>query len=176
MNRTEKESLVADFQERLSKAPVIYLTDFTGLDVKSITKLRRTLRASGAEYMVVKNRLAKRAFQATDLPDISESLEGPTGVVFGYEDPVSAAKALSEFAKAHDSKPAFKIGIMEEQILQPEQIDRIAKLPPREQLLAELAGAFEAPMAALASALGAKLQEMAGLIDALREERQGAGD
>jgi large subunit ribosomal protein L10 len=67
----------------------------------------------------------------------------------------------------------FKLGILENEILQPEQIDRLAKLPPREQLLAELAGAMSAPVSMLAMALEAKLQEMAGLIDALREKRQG---
>ena len=175
MDRTTKESFVADLTERLNKAPVVYLTDFTGLSVKSMTQLRRKLRASGAEYLVVKNRLAKRAFADTDLPDISESLEGPTGMVFGYEDTVAAAKALSEFAKEHDSKPAFKLGILDNKVLQPEQVDAIAKLPSREVLLSQLAGAFEAPMAALAGALEGKLQEMAGLIDALKTQKEAAG-
>jgi large subunit ribosomal protein L10 len=154
----------------------MYLTDFTGLSVKQMTKLRRTLRNSGAEYVVVKNRLAQRIFAESEtLPDLGDGLTGPTGFVFGYEDVVAAAKALSDFAKAHDSKPAFKLGLMDQQILQPEQIDKLAKLPSREQLLAELAGAFEAPMAALAAALGAKLQETVGLFEALREERAQAG-
>jgi large subunit ribosomal protein L10 len=155
---------------------VLYLTDFTGLSVKQMTRLRRTLKDSGAEYVVVKNRLAKRVFAESDgLPDITDSLTGPTGLVFGYEDAVAAAKALSDFAKDHDKKPAFKLGLMDQKILQPEQIDKLAKLPAREQLLAELAGAFEAPMAAFASVLGAKLQETAGLLDALRQERAEAG-
>lgn len=175
MDRTTKESFVADLTERLNKAPVVYLTDFTGLSVKSMTQLRRKLRASGAEYLVVKNRLAKRAFADTDLPDISESLEGPTGMVFGYEDTVAAAKALSAFAKEHDSRPAFKLGILDNKVLQPEQVDAIAKLPSREVLLSQLAGAFEAPMAALAGALEGKLQEMAGLIDALKTQKEAAG-
>lgn len=175
MNRTEKASFVEDLRERISRAPVVYLTDFTGLSVKAITKLRRSLRASGAEYLVVKNRLARLAFSQTELPNIFEDMTGPTGVVFGYGDVVAPAKALTEFAREHDKKPVFKLGILEHKVLQPEQIDRLAKLPPREQLLAELAGAMSAPTAMLAMALEAKLQEMAGLIDALREKRQGEG-
>ena len=175
MNRTQKESFVAELRERINRAPVVYLTDFTGLDVKSITKLRRSLRASGAEYVVVKNRLARLAFGETELPNIFDDMTGPTGMVLGYEDVVAPAKALTDFAKEHDKKPAFKLGILENKVIQPEQIDRLAKLPPREQLLSELAGAFQAPMAMLATALEAKLQEMAGLIDALREKRQGEG-
>jgi large subunit ribosomal protein L10 len=175
MDRTQKESFVSDLRERLTKAPVVYLTDFTGLDVKSITQLRRSLKDSGAEYLVVKNRLAKLALEGTELPDISEDLVGPTGMVLGYDDVVAPAKALTDFAKEHDKKPVFKLGILENEVLQPEQIDRIANLPSREQLYAELAGALQAPMAMLATALEGKLQEMAGLLDALKEERAQAG-
>jgi len=176
MDRTQKESLVLDLRERINRAPVFYLTDFTGLDVKEMTELRRSLKDSGAEYLVVKNRLAKRVFgESDDLPDITESLTGPTGFVFGYDDVVGAAKALSDFAKDHGKKPVFKLGVMDREILQPEQIHKMATLPSREQLLAGLAVAFEAPVTALASALEAKLQEMVGLLDALREERAKAG-
>ena len=175
MDRKTKESFVADLRDRINETPVLYLTDFTGLNVKAMTALRRSVKASGAEYVVVKNRLAKRAFAETDLPDISESLEGPTGMVFGYEDAVTVAKAVSDFAKEHDNKPVFKLGIMDQQILEAEQINRMAKLPARPQLLAELAGALEAPMSAMLMALEAKVQEMAGLLDALRLEREKAG-
>lgn len=173
MDRSQKETFVTELRERVDRAPVMYLTDFTGLNVKSMTELRQSLRKSGAEYVVVKNRLAMRVFDdVEDFPDITSSLEGPTGLVFGYDDVVSAAKALSEFAKDHDDRPSFKIGVLDKQILEPAQIDRLAKLPPRDQLLAELAGALEAPMAALATALEAKVQETAGLLDALRIERE----
>lgn len=175
MDRARKEEFVAELRERIDRAPVVYLTDFSGLSVKQMTTLRRSLRASGAEYVVVKNRLAKRAWAETELPDISESLEGPTGMVFGYEDVVLAAKALSDFAKDHDKRPSFKLGVLDQKVLGPEQIDRIAKLPPKDQLYAELAGALQAPVAALAGALGAKLQEAAGLLDALKQEREKAG-
>ena len=176
MDRTQKETFVSELRQRINRAPVLYLTDFTGLNVKAMTELRSSLRKSGAEYVVVKNRLAKRVFaESEELPDISESLVGPTGFVFGYEDAAAAAKALSDFARDHDKKPAFKLGVMENKVLQPEQVEKIAKLPPREVLLSQLAGALEAPMAALAGALEAKLQETAGLFDALKEERAKAG-
>lgn len=176
MDRDQKQALVLKLQERIERAPALYLTDFTGLGVKEMTELRSSLKKSGAEYFVVKNRLAKLVFADSDtLPDISDSLTGPTGFVFGYEDAAGAAKAVRDFAKTHDQKPVFKLGIMENKILQPEQVERIAMLPPREELLAELAAALGAPMAALASALEAKVQETAGLLDALIEERAAAG-
>ena len=176
MDRVAKETFVTELRDRLNKAPVIYLTDFTGLSVKEMTDLRRSLKESGAEYLVVKNRLAKLAFAETELPNITENLEGPTGMVFGYDGPVAPAKALREFANLHDKKPVFKLGIMDAKILDTAQIDRISKLPSYEVLLAQLAGVMEAPVAALASALGAKLQEMAGLLGALKEERNSTDD
>lgn len=176
MDRTQKETLVTELQERVSRAPALYLTDFTGLSVKAMTKLRRSLKGSGAEYVVVKNRLVQRVFQETEgFPDITDKLQGPTGLVFGFDDAVAAAKVLHDFAKEHEQRPVFKIGVMDNKVLAPEQIERLANLPSREQLLSELAGLMQAPMAALASALEAKVQEMAGLLDALRMEREKSG-
>jgi large subunit ribosomal protein L10 len=175
MNRTEKQSFVEDFRGRLQDSPAIFLTDFTGLDVKSMTVLRDELRKTGAEYMVVKNRLVRLALQDLDLPDLSEWLEGPTGVIIGHSGPVEAAKAVADFAKSHDDRPVFKVGVLENAVLDPSQIERLAKLPNKSALLAMLAGALEAPMAALAGALEAKLREMSGLLEALREKKEGEG-
>ncbi|GMR14122.1 MAG: 50S ribosomal protein L10 [Gemmatimonadota bacterium] len=173
MNQAEKETFVTDFRDKVKKAPVLYLTDFTGLDVKSMTELRQRMKESGAEYLVVKNRLAKLAIEELDFPDLGDSLLGPTGVVLGYDGPVEPAKALADFAKEHDDKPVFKIGVMDNALVSAEEIQKLAKLPPREQLLAALAGALEAPMAALASALEGKIQEMAGVLDALKNRKEG---
>jgi large subunit ribosomal protein L10 len=173
MKRTEKESFVEDFRERLQESPAVFLTDFTGLDVKSMTVLREELRKNGAEYLVVKNRLVLRALQETELPDLTDWLTGPTGVVIGHSGPVEAAKAITDFAKAHDDRPVFKVGVLDNAVLDANQIQQLAKLPPKEQLLAMIAGAFEAPLVALAGALEAKLQETVGLVKALQEQREG---
>jgi large subunit ribosomal protein L10 len=172
MNRTEKQSFVEDFRARLQESPALFLTDFTGLDVKSITVLRQELKEKGAEYLVVKNRLVRLAMEELDLPDLSEWLTGPTGVVIGHSGPVEAAKAVSEFAKAHDDRPVFKVAILDNSVLDTSQIQQLAKLPPRDQLLAILAGALQAPLSALAGALEAKLQETVGLIKALQEKHE----
>jgi large subunit ribosomal protein L10 len=173
MKRADKESFVQEFENRLKETPVFYLTDFTGLDVKSMTRLRHRLQETGADYMVVKNRLVIRVLNAADreLPDLSEYLTGPTGIILAPEGPVESAKALTEFAKEHGDRPVFKVGVLDSSIVDVGQFERLAKLPSREQLLAELAGALQAPMAALAGALEGKLQEMAGLLDALREKK-----
>jgi len=174
MSTHEKQQVVDDIVRRLESAQGFYLTDFTGLNVKSITDLRARLRKAGVEYVVVKNTLAKRALQGLDLPDIADFFTGPTGLVIGREDAVTAAKILDEFAKEHDNRPTVKVGIVERRSVSAEEIGRIAKLPPREQLLAELAGALQAPMAQFVFLMQGLLGEFVGLLEALRAERERA--
>jgi large subunit ribosomal protein L10 len=171
MKVQEKQQIVDELAGKLSGASAFYLTDFTGLSVKKITDLRARLRKAGVEYLVVKNTLAERALEGLDLPDIAEFFKGPTALAIGRGDAVAAAKVLSDFAREHDDKPAVKAGIVERRAVSPAEVTRLAKLPPREQLLAELAGALQAPMAQLAFLMQAKLQEFAGLLEALRTSR-----
>lgn len=174
MKKTEKEVFVTAFRERLGRSQVFYLTDFTGLDVKSLSKLRQSLRDSGAEYVVGKNRLIQLALKESDQPDLGDALNGPTGVVFGFADVVGPAKVLTDFAKDNQDRPVFKLGVLDKKVIQPTQIGQLAKLPSREVLLAQLAGALQAPLATMAGVLEAKLQEMSGLLDALKEKRGSA--
>lgn len=169
--REKKQAAVTELAGKFEAANAVYLADFTGLSVKRVTQLRARLRAAGVEYTVVKNTLAERALQSIEYPDITEFLRGPTAVVFGPDDPVAAAKVLADFAKENDDRPALKAGVVERRTVTAAEIGRLAQLPPREQLLAELAGALEAPMAQLAYVMQAKLQEFVGLMDALQEQR-----
>jgi large subunit ribosomal protein L10 len=173
MKRVDKETFVSEFQGRLRESQVLYLTDFSGLDVKDMTILRDRLHESGADYIVVKNRLLLRVLEGLDedFPDLSEHLKGPTGVVLGASGPVDPAKALTDFAKEHDDRPVYKVGVLEGTVVEAGKFQQLAKLPNREELLARLAGALEAPMAGLVGVLQAKLQETSGLLEALREKR-----
>lgn len=174
MKVEQKQAVVEELALKLRDAHAIYLTDFTGLNVKSMTDLRARLRKAGVEYVVVKNSLAGRAVDGLDLPDIGRFFVGPTGLAIGREDAVAAAKVLEEFAREHDDRPTVKVGVVERREVTAEEVGRIAKLPPREQLLAELAGALEAPMAQVAFMLQALLSEFVGLVEALRAEREQA--
>ncbi len=171
MNVAQKQEVVDALAAKLRGATSVYLTDFTGLNVKRMTELRARLRREGLEYIVVKNTLAERALEGLELPDIAEFFKGPTGVVIGTQDPIAAARVLADFAKEFDDKPAVKAGIVENRAVSAAEVGRLARLPSRTQLLSELAGALEAPIAQLAFALQAKLNEFAGLIEALRTER-----
>jgi large subunit ribosomal protein L10 len=172
MNLEQKQEAVARLTAKLKDANAFYLTDFTGLNVKHATELRSRLRKAGVEYIVVKNTLAQRVLEDLQLTDVSKFFTGPTGLVIGRTDPVAAAKVLEEFAKTHNDRPSLKAGIVDRKAVTPKDIGRLAKLPPREQLLAELAGALEAPMAQMLYVLQAKLTEVVGLLDALKAERE----
>src|SRR5690242_21297535 len=102
MNRTEKEQLVSELKEKIGAAKSLYYTDFTGLNVKRMTDLRRRLRKAGVDYVVIKNTLALRAVNESGL--VGEKLKGPTGLVIGA-DPVAAAKVVTDFAKENEQRP-----------------------------------------------------------------------
>ncbi len=170
MTREEKQAFVTEMRDRLENSQAIYLADFTGLDVKAMTSLRRELKNANSEFLVVKNRLLRRAMAETDMPDISTYLTGPTGIVFGDDTVVGAARVVVDFAKENDDKPVFKVGVLDNSVLGPEEIARVSSLPSREELLSLVAGVLGGPMSSLVAVLDGKTQEMAGLIEALREQ------
>ncbi|MBX6332842.1 MAG: 50S ribosomal protein L10 [Gemmatimonadaceae bacterium] len=171
MKRTEKEQLVNELSEKIKSAKALYYTDFTGLNVKRMTELRRRFRRAGVEYVVIKNTLALRAVSQSGLT--AERLRGPTGVVIGT-DPVAAAKVLADFAKENEQKPEVKGGMLDGKPIDTAQVKQLATLPTREQLLAQLAGGLQAPMAAFVGALNGLLYMFAGALESLRQQREGA--
>ena len=171
MKRERKDQLVTELTDKLRGARALYYTDFTGLNVKRMTELRRRLRKAGVEYVVIKNTLALRAVNQSGL--VGETLKGPTGLVVG-KDPVAAAKVLSEFAREHEQRPGVKGGLVEGRRLEPQQFKRLASLPSREQMLAELGAGLQSPMAAFAGALGGLFYMFVGALDALKTQRESA--
>src|SRR5919112_1840074 len=119
MNRTEKQQLVDELTDKIKGAKALYYTDFTGLNVKRMTELRRRLRRAGVEYVVIKNTLALRAVNESGLA--GERLKGPTGIVVG-KDPVAAAKVITDFAKENDQRPSVKGGLLDGRAIQPAQV------------------------------------------------------
>jgi len=171
MKRTEKEQLVAELKDKIKGAPALYYTDFTGLNVKRMTELRRRMRKANVEYVVIKNTLALRAVNESGL--VGERLRGPTGLVVA-RDAVVAAKLLQDFAKENDQKPAVKGGMLDGRAIAVEQVKKLASMPSREQMLAELGAGLQSPMAAFAGALNGILYMFAGALEALRSQREGA--
>lgn len=171
MKRTEKDQLVAELTEKLKSASALYYTDFSGLNVKRMTDLRRRLRKAGVEYVVIKNTLALRAVNESGLA--GSRLRGPTGLVVS-RDPVVAAKVLSDFAKENDQKPEVKGGLLEGKAITVDQVKQLANLPSREQMLAELGAGLQSPLAGFVGALNGLLSMFAGALEALRTQRESA--
>jgi large subunit ribosomal protein L10 len=171
MKRPEKEKLVAELKEKLNGAKALYYTDFTGLNVKRMTDLRRRLRKANVEYVVIQNTLALRAVNESGL--VAQKLKGQTGLVIA-KDAVAAAKVLADFAKENDQRPAVKGGLLEGKSLDVAQVKKLASMPSREQMLAELGAGLQSPMAAFVGALNGVLYMFAGALEALHEQRKSA--
>jgi large subunit ribosomal protein L10 len=172
--KTQKQETVTTLVGRLRGSPTLYLTDFTGLNVARLTELRRRLRAAGVEYVVVKNTLARRALGDAEVVGLDAHLDGPTGLVLAGTDPVSAAKVIADFQREHE-RPAIKIGLVEGKAVTAAQVQRLASLPARPELLSQLAGAFQGPMAGFVGALNGLLYSMVGALEALRTKRASEG-
>ena len=175
MPRPEKVQAVADIKERMEGAQAVFLAEYAGLSVQEQQTLRRELRANGAEFKVVKMTLARLAAADLDIDDLDELLLGPTGLTFADGDPVSAAKVLRDFAKAHEVL-VIKGGLLGQEFLTPERITQLADIEPREVLLAKIAGAFEAPMAKMAGLLAALPRNAATAMQQLLEKKQEESD
>jgi large subunit ribosomal protein L10 len=173
MNRTEKQSAVDALAAKLSGARSIYVTDYAGLNVHNVTELRRRLRRAGVEYLVVKNTLARRALAGAKITGLDGHFAGPTAVALTSQDAAAAAKVLTEFAKEF-TKPAVKAAVVDGQEVSPDQVKRLAQLPPREVLLSELAGALNAPLSGFVGVLSALLSNFVGAVEALRAQRETA--
>jgi large subunit ribosomal protein L10 len=162
MNKTERNESVASLTEKFKGSPTLYVTDFSGMNVLRMTEFRRRLRGAGARYVVVKNTLAQRALAANRITMLDNHLAGPIGFVLAGADPVPAAKVLLDFAKEFEL-PAVKAGLVDGAAVSPEHVKRLGAIPPRQVLLAQLAGS-----------LNGLLYQFVGVLEALREQRSAA--
>lgn len=171
-NKEEKVKKVEEIKDRFSNSVAAILTDYRGLNVTDITELRRKLQEEDVEYKVVKNTLTRIALEDTDY-DLDEYLKGPTAIAFSDEDPVAPAKIISDFAKTH-KELEIKGGIVEGKVVSQEVIDKLAKLPTREELLAKVVGSVQAPLQKIVGVLNAPMRDFVGVLHAIREQKEKA--
>lgn len=157
MKRTEKEQLVSELRSKIDGATALYFTDFTGLNVKRMTDLRRRLRKAGVEYVVIKNTLALRAVNESGLT--GSKLKGPTGVVVS-KDAAAAAKVLVDFARENEQKPTLKGGLVEGEVVSEADVKKLATLPSKEVALSLMAGAMNGVLMVFALALEARKEQL----------------
>jgi large subunit ribosomal protein L10 len=147
-----KQQLVNEVVERMDNSKSIVVAEYQGLTVEKTQDLRKQLRDAGCEMFVIKNNISRRAAESKGYSKLVEDLTGPNSVVFSYEDQVSAAKVLYEFAKKN-KKLKIKSGIVDGEFYEIEQIKEISQLPNKEGLLTMLAGQLLAPLRDLAIGL-----------------------
>jgi large subunit ribosomal protein L10 len=174
LTRIDKEKLIAEYQAGPAAAPHAFLLGFKGITVPQVTELRNRVRASGGEYLVVKNNLALRAIDSTALAALEEHFVGPTAVVYSDKDPVLLAKALTDYAK---EVPAieFKAGMVERRAVAAGQIKEIAQLPSRQELVAKMLFLLQSPIARFVRVLAAVPQSLVVVLDQVSKQKEDQG-
>jgi len=170
-NRAEKEKVVEELTEKFKRSVSVIMTDYRGLNVAEITELRRKLRNSGVDYQVVKNTLARLAAEKVGIEGLEKYLGGPTALAFGYEDPVIPAKELAAFAREHDDLE-IKAGIVDGRVIGRDMVKELASLPTREELLAKLLSAMQAPLVGMLNVLLGPMRGFVHVVDGLRKEKE----
>jgi large subunit ribosomal protein L10 len=173
LTRAKKEQLIAQYEEGMASAEHAFLLSYQGLDVNRDTELRSRVRGTGARYEVVKNTLALLAIQGKPLGELVDAFTGPIAVAYTDDDVVSLAKVLTEFAK---DAPVlqFRGGVVSGQKVAAEQIDEIAKLPSREDLIAKLLFLLQSPITRLARTLNAVTRDFAVVLAQVAEKKASA--
>ena len=170
----KKAQLVEEFREKLNKAKLMVVFDFTGIDANAMADFRKRIKQKNAEIKVLKNSILVRACSETPLYDKMEIFKSPSAVILAYEDIVDAAKALKEFLKNNENA-TVKGGLLDGEYVNPEQIDAIASLPSREELLAQLFATMMAPITNFVRVLNAVPQKAVMVLNAIKEEKEKQG-
>jgi len=168
-----KIDTVAVLKKRFAESTSVFVTDYAGLNVEQLTKLRRELRQHGVKYLVAKNTLMRIAAREAGYGDIDQYLSGPVAVAFASGDPSTPARILYDTAKELKelNKPAIKAFYIDKQKFAGTQAERIAKLPPRQILLSQLVAAVQAPISGFIGTLDSILRELVGTIDAMAKQK-----
>ncbi len=173
MTRDEKRQIIEALRQTFQQNQTVLLLTFSEINVPDLTALRRQIRETGNGYRVVKNTLAIRAAEETPVDQLNDDFQGPTAVAFSDSDPTALAKVLKEFADSHPGMK-FKSGVVAGQAVPAEQVAELADMPSRDELLAQVAFLFNAPLTRLASTLQSPLTQLGSLLKQVGEQKEEA--
>lgn len=171
LTREQKEQQLQVLKSALAPAAGLFVVDFTGLTVAEVTELRRKVKEAEANYLVVKNTLARIALTGSPNEPATKLFVGPTAVAYTTKDVVALAKVLSEFAKGHE-KLKFRGALVEGQLLDAAGAQRVAALPSKQELVARLLFLLQSPMRRLVVALNWPLRSLAVTVKQIAEGKQ----
>ena len=164
---TEKKiKEVEQLTDKLSRSSVVIGAEYRGMSVAESTALRKTVRDAGMQMQVVKNTLFLRAADAAGIAQAAELAEGPTAIIFGYDDPIVPIKTVVEYQRQARNTFVARKAFLDGQVIPGARLSDLASLPPKDQMIAEIAGALQSPITNLVYLLSATIQEFSGLIDA----------
>ncbi|MBK7866671.1 MAG: 50S ribosomal protein L10 [Ignavibacteriales bacterium] len=171
MNKEQKGEVIAEIVELLNDSTAIYLTDYIGVNVAQISKLRNEFRKEGVVYKVIKNTLFKRALeQSGKYPKLAENLVGMTGFAFTFENPVAPAKIIKKF-NDDTQKFGLKACYVETQYYSGDQLDVLAKLPTKAEIIAGILGSINAPASGIVGTLNAVMRDLVSVIDEIAKKK-----
>ena len=173
MPNAQNKDTLAKIKEELEGINALWVVDYRGLTVKQVQQLRRDIREAGAHLTVYKNTLMKIALAEADQPDMGEILAGPSAFVFAEGDAAAAAKVIKTYAKGNDNL-VIKGGLMEGKVCTAQEVEAIASLPSREQLLAQIAGAINGVARGLATTINGVPSGLARAISQVAEQKPAA--
>ena len=172
-NREQKAQAISDFSEGIGSATNAFVLDFKGITVPQVTELRKQVRETGSEYMVIKNTLALIAVKDTPLTKLTGHFTGMTAVAYNTTDPVALAKVLTKFAKDVPTVQ-FKGAMLGGQVVPAAEIQTIANLPSREELVSKLLFLLQSPIRGLVTVLAANIRNLAVVIDQIAKQKETA--
>jgi large subunit ribosomal protein L10 len=170
VNKSEKAAIIERIRSRTSSASIAVVTDFKGMSVEELTRLRVKLRESGGEYLVVKNTLARIALSDTTHASVKDHFKDNCAMALGFDNPVAVAKALTEFARTSKTLK-IRHGSLEGKFLSSSQVDDLARLPSREQLLAQVLGTMNAVPTHFVSLLANMIRPLLYALKAIEEKK-----
>ena len=170
MSTPQKEQILEDTRERIRDVQGIYLADFSGMNVQTLSLLRKKCREQQVQFRVIKNTLLKRAFNSRGITQLDDYLEGPTGLVFSPVSEVAPAKILSDFAREHE-RPRVKAAVVNGRLFDHKAVAQLAALPSREVLMSQVLATFIAPMTQFLAVIEATIALPAVMADVLERER-----
>lgn len=162
MPTQKKIDTVQELRERIERCTIAIATEYRGLSVADMGQLRRAVRDAGVEMRVVKNRLFRRAAEDAGRAEFAVLVEGPTAIVFGYDDVVAPARVVTEYLRTARNTFAVRTGVLDGQVLSLADLQSLASLPPKPVLLGMLAGALQAPITQFARLLNNLLPRSPG--------------
>lgn len=170
--REQKEAKVAEIRDRFQNSQSVIFMDYRGLNVATVTRLRRQCREAGVEMKVIKNTLARIAAEELGLSEINQKLEGTTAAFYGLNDPVAPAKVIEDFLKENRLTLEIKGGIVNGKVIEAAAVKELAGLPDRSVLLAQVLGTMVAPLTGFYSVLQGNTRNLVYALEAVRKQKE----